>query len=104
MDLHTMGNMVLNMILPAVWATVGPVATMAITAFVNTVVVAYVPRPVQLMLASVISAITAGLTGSVEGIDPNIAVGIGASEGLGVQAALMMNPKKFLASAPEKTT
>lgn len=100
MDLSTLGMTVLNMVLPAIWAAVGPMATIAITAFVNNVVGKYVPRPVQLILASVISAITAGLTGSVEGIDPSVAVGVGATEGLGIQAALMINPKKALSSAP----
>lgn len=101
MDISSIGNIFLHMILPALWVAIGPVATMAITSFVNTIVGKYIPRPVQLILSSVISAVTAGLTGTVEGIDPNTAIGIGATGGLGLQAGLMLDSKKYLSSAPE---
>ena len=82
------------------WVAGGPVVTAAVTAWVNTIVHAYVPRPVQLVLSSIFGAIIAGMTGSLEGVDPSVAAGIGGAAGLGAQAFAMLKPSTLLTSAP----
>lgn len=98
MDLSNIGTILLDMILPAIWVSIGPVVTTAITATVNAVIKTYVPRSLQLILAPIIGAVFAGITGDVAGVDPNMAAAIGGASGIGVQSALMLDPKRFLAS------
>ena len=100
MNASNIGSILLTMVLPAIWVSIGPVVTTAITATVNTVMKTYVPRSLQLILSSVIGAVVAGMTGTTEGVDPTIASGIGAASGLGVQAALMLDGNRFLSGPP----
>ena len=100
MNIQNIMAILLSAMLPAIWAAAGPVATTAITAWVNSVVGRYVPRPVQLVLSSVIGAILAGLTGAAEGIDPTTAIGIGAAAGLAGQTFVSIHPDTLLASPP----
>lgn len=100
MDMHTIFTTLLSALLPVVWASVGPVATTAVTAWVNSVVGSYVPRPIQLILSSLLTAVTAGLTGSVLGLDATTSSGIGLAMGLGTQTFASISPKLMLATAP----
>ena len=88
-------------LLSLLWSSVGPLASSAITAWVNTIVGKYVPRPVQIILSSVIGAVTAGLSGSMVGLDPLTATGIGFAGGLAGQTFVSLHPKTMLSSAPE---
>lgn len=101
MNVHGILDILINSLLPLIWASIGPVVSVAVTASVNSVVGTYVPRPVQLILAAIAGAVTAGLTGSTEGIDPNVAAGMGGAASFGTQLGIMLNSKRFLASAPE---
>lgn len=101
MNMSMIFQILLTALLPALWAAFGPIATTAITAFVNQVVGKYVPRPVQLILSSLVTAVLTGLTGELEGLDTITAVGLGAATGLGMQAAVHLNPATMLATAPE---
>lgn len=101
MNVHGILDIVVNSLLPLIWASVGPAASVAITASVNSVIGAYVPRPVQLILAAVAGAITAGLTGLPAGLESNVAASIGGAASLGTQVGIMLNSRRFLASAPE---
>lgn len=89
-------DLALLVLVPALWGAVGPTLTVAITAFVNQVIGAYVPRAIQIPLAGMISAVLAGLTG-----DGSHTAAAGFAEGAMLQSALSMNAKKFLSSAPE---
>lgn len=100
MNVSSIGHILLSMVLPAIWVSIGPIVTTAITATVNTVMHTYVPRPVQLILASIIGAVVAGTTGDVQGIDPTVAAEIGGAGGLGLETALMLNSNRFLAGQP----
>lgn len=91
------------LLLPVLWAKFGPIATTAITAFVNQVVGAYVPRPIQLILSAVITAVLAGFTSAGEGADLNTAEVVGGMTGLlglGMQAYTSIQPKTLLTTAP----
>jgi len=100
MNMSTIFNLLLTTLLPVLWAASGPVITTAVTAWINSVVGAYVPRPIQLILSSVLTAIAAGLTGSVVGLDATTSAGIGAAMGLGGQAFASIQPGTMLATAP----
>lgn len=101
MDISSILKLFMAAVLPAIWAMSGPVITAAVTAWINTIVHAYVPRPVQLILSSLLTAILAGLTAQVEGLDATTAAGIGAAMGLGTQAFAGIQPKTLLTSAPD---
>jgi hypothetical protein len=91
------------LVLPILWATFGPVITTAVTAFVNQVVGAYVPRPIQLIISSLISAVLAGFTVSGVGGDIHTAESIAAVAGvlgLGTQAYASIHPATLLTTAP----
>lgn len=96
---------VISLILPILWATMGPTITTAVTAFTNQVVGAYVPRPVQLIIASLITAVLAGFTVVGTGGDVATAESVGAVTGLlglGMQAHASIQPATLLATAPAK--
>jgi len=88
---------IVNLLLPALWSTAGPMIVVSLTALVNKFAKAYVPRALQIPLAGVFGAIVAGLTG--DGSAQVAAVGL--ANGLAVQSALSVNPKSALASAKE---
>jgi hypothetical protein len=100
MDMNSIFRILLTAMLPAIWAAAGPVITTAVTAWVNQVVHAYVPRPIQLILSAVVTAVLAGLTGGVEGLDAITAAGIGAAMGLGTQTFASIQPATLLTTAP----
>lgn len=87
-----------NMILPALWAMSGPALVVMVTATANNLAKLYIPRAIQIPLAGILGAVVAGLTG-----DSASAAAVGLADGLAVQAALSMNPEKFLASAKAPT-
>lgn len=88
----------INLILPALWATAGPALVVMITATANNLAKLYIPRGIQIPLAGVLGAVVAGLTGDGETAN---AAAVGLADGVALQAALSMNPQKFLASAKE---
>ena len=84
-----------NLVLPALWATAGPAFVVMLTATANNLAKLYIPRGIQIPLAGILGAVVAGLTG--DGSASSAAIGL--ADGLAVQSALSMNPAKFLASA-----
>ena len=89
-----MGTQILNfinLILPMLWTVSGPAFVVMVTATANNLAKLYIPRAIQIPLAGIIGAVAAGLSG----VDP----AGGAAAGAGVQAALSMDSKRFLASA-----
>lgn len=84
----------------ALWSAVGPLSTSAITSWVNSVTNKYVPRPVQIVLSSILTAMVAGVSGQLVGLDPATAAAVGASLGAGSQTFTSLNPRTLLASAP----
>ena len=100
MDIHIILNMLLTALLPALWTASGPVVTTAITAWTNSVVGKYVPRPVQVILSGVLTSVVAGLTGSMIGLDQNMAAGTGLAIGLGAQTFASLHPDTMLSSPP----
>lgn len=83
------------LVIPALWATAGPALVVMITATANNLAKLYIPRAIQIPLAGILGAIVAGLTADEQAS----AAAVGLADGLAVQAALSMNPAKFLASA-----
>jgi hypothetical protein len=88
-----------TVLLPAIWTSAGPVANAAITGFVNGTLKTYVPRPVQLILASVAGSFAAAITGAPEGMDPATVNAAGAAAGLAGQTLAMMKPDTLLTGA-----
>lgn len=100
MDKSQLIAMLLTVLLPAIWTTAGPLANAAVAGFVNGTLKTYVPRPVQLILASVAGSFAAALTGSPEGMDPATINAAGAAAGLAGQSLAMIQPRALLTSAP----
>lgn len=93
-----MVEQLVDLILPALWATAGPAFVVMLTATANNLAKLYIPRGIQIPLAGVLGAVVAGLTG-----DHSVhATAVGLADGLAVQSALAMSPSKFLASAKGK--
>lgn len=84
-----------NLILPAIWAVSGSALVIMLTATANNLAKLYIPRGIQIPLAGVLGAIVAGLTGDGE----HSAAVVGMADGVALQAALSLNPDKFLAGA-----
>ena len=84
-----------NMLLPAIWAVSGPALVVMITATANNLAKLYIPRGIQIPLAGVLGAVVAGMTGDGQAS----AAAVGLADGVALQAALSMNPDKFLAGA-----
>ena len=75
------------------WKTaIGPAVTVMITATANKLMIAYIPRFLQIPLAGIMSAFAAGLAGGD--------IAQAAAAGSLVQGAISMNAETFLASAP----
>ena len=85
-------TMALNSLVPAVWVAVGPMAVAAITGLVNASAKKYVPRPVQVVLSGIMTAVVAGLSGDV--VSASQAVGMG----MGAQVLAATNPDTLLTS------
>lgn len=93
---------IILVILPILWATFGPTATAAITAWVNQVVGAYVPRPIQLIISAVLTAVLAGFTVNTLGGDIATAESVASITGvlgLGMQAHASLHPATLLTTA-----
>jgi hypothetical protein len=96
MDKSQLITLLLTVLLPAIWTSAGPIANAAITGFVNGTLKTYVPRPVQLIIASVAGSFAAALTGVPEGMDPTTVNAAGAAAGLAGQTLAMMKPDTLL--------
>ena len=83
-----------TMMIPAIWATVGPIAIKGLTMTVNGFVGAYVPRSLQVILASIIGAIAAALAA-----DPSVAVATAVTGGAS-QVYASIKPHNLHADAP----
>lgn len=55
----------LVLMIPALWATIGPVVMKGLTMTVNKVASQYVPRPLQVIGASILGAIAAAFSGDM---------------------------------------
>jgi hypothetical protein len=99
-DTSNLLNVFISLIIPAVWASVGPVVTAAITAWVNSIPKAYVPRPVQVIVSGLLTAVVAGLTAGAEGMAPGTAAAGGLALGMVTQTLAALQPKTLLTSAP----
>ena len=95
-------DLISNMLVPALWVAFGPVAVKMITMTVNSWTKAYVPRGLQVPLATICGALFAGVTGDSMGVDPAMAVSIGGGAGLIAQILASINPDAMNASAPVK--
>ena len=104
MDKQAFLNLVVNVLIPAVWASSGPLITTAVTAWINSIIGTYVPRSVQVVLAGIMGSLVTGITAPQMGIDPGLAAGIGFTAGTLGQTAISLDPKTWLASAKETTT
>ena len=94
--LSGVGVKVLLMLIP----TLMPLATSAITAWINGVVKSYVPRPVQVALSTLLGAIAAALASETVGIPAEVAMSAGAIMGGVGQTFASLKPDTLLASAP----
>lgn len=56
-------DMAMKSLVPALWVALGPLAVAGITKGINKVSTAYVPRPIQMILAALVGAVGTGLTG-----------------------------------------
>ena len=92
MDKTAVLGFILTLIDQAWQTTIGPAATVALTALINKYVKGYVPRELQIPLAGIFGALGAGFLGA----DPATA----GAGGMAVQAALSIKPDVVLASAP----
>lgn len=87
----------LAMLLPAIWGSVGPLVITAITKFVNQVAGTYVPRPLQVVLSSILGAVSAGL------VDGGVTAVAAAVSGGAAQIYAGTEPETLRTSAPPVT-
>lgn len=81
----------LTMLLPAIWASVGPLAIAAITKAVNGVGT-YIPRPLQVILSSILGAVGGALA------DGGITAATTAVSGVASQLYTQAQPSTFLST------
>lgn len=91
------------MLVPALWGAIGPMAMAGITKAVNGLVGAYVPRPVQVIVSSLLGAVVAGVAGDV-----STAAGAASAVGAAVtggtaQVYAGVKPETLHTSAPPVT-
>jgi len=91
----------LHSTLPAIWVAIGPSLVALITKGVNMASTAYVPRWLQGILAAVIGAIFAGVTGEAAGVDPASATVLGGVSGAVGQTLAAIKPATLLTEAPK---
>lgn len=89
-DLKGLLDAAVHTLLPALWLAVGPMTVAAITAGVNSLSKQYVPRAIQVILSSVVTAVAVGLTGG-EAFQGLVA-------GAGAQALAATKPETLLTS------
>lgn len=87
-------DMALISLVPALWSAIGPIVVSWITKAVNSATTAYVPRPVQVILSALVTAIGAGLVGDPTG------VATAAVAGATGQVLAATNPESLRTSAP----
>ena len=80
----------LSVLVPAVWASIGPLAIAAITKVTNSAVGAYVPRSLQVILSSVFGAIAASMA------DGGVTVAATAISGAASQVYAQTHPSSLL--------
>lgn len=85
-------NMAISSLVPTIWVAVGPMMVAAITKGVNMVAGSYVPRPIQVVLSGLFTAIVAGLSG-----DPSM-IAQAAGTGVGSQILAATKPETLLTS------
>lgn len=100
MNMQTITDLLVAVVLPALWTAGGPVVTAAITAWVNAIPKAYVPRPVQVIISGLFTAVLAGMTGGLEGLGMSTSAGLGLAVGLGTQTFAALQPRTLLTSSP----
>lgn len=71
-------TMAISSLVPAIWVAVGPMAVAAVTKGVNMIAGSYVPRPLQVVLSGLFTAIVAGLSGDVSMIAQAAGTGVGS--------------------------
>lgn len=86
-------DMAIKSLVPALWVAIGPGFVVVVTAAVNKFAQAYVPREIQVVLAGLITATLAGLTGG----DP----AAGMVQGVSAQTLAATHPDTLLTSAPK---
>lgn len=89
----------LTLILPPIWAAIGPLVTAALTRLVNVTMDRYVPRPAQAIVSGVLGALAAGATGPSAGLDHATAMELGAGVGVIAQVLAAIQPKTLLTEA-----
>lgn len=91
---------ILTMLIPVLWGAIGPVVIAAITKFVNRGLGVYVPRPLQVILSSIMGAVVAGLTGDVSGSAGPASIAASAAAGGTSQVYAQTRPETLRASQP----
>lgn len=81
----------MTMLLPAIWASVGPLAIAAITKGVNGLGT-YIPRPLQVILSSILGAVGGALA------DGGVTAAATAASGVASQLYTQTKPSTLLAS------
>lgn len=84
-----------SVLVPLLWAQLGPIAVRAITSIVNKVSTQYVPREWQVILSAVLGAVISGLSG-----DDVPVMAVAAGSGVVSQLYTMANPKTWRTSEP----
>lgn len=95
MDVKAMLLQSSSLIVPLIWAQVGPLAIRYLTGLVNDSK-KYLPREWQIVISAVLGAVLTGLSG-----DSIPAMGFGAVAGIVSQKLAGANPKWMRTSAPE---
>jgi len=94
-DLKGLIDMAVKTLIPSLWLAVGPIAVAGITKLVNSMSTAYVPRPIQVILSGIVSAIGAGLSGDISPVT-------GMASGAIAQVYAATAPKTLLTEGPQK--
>lgn len=94
LDFGVLWRVVTPSVLQALWVAGGPMLTALLTAAVNRFAGLYVPRAVQVVLSGVLTAVAAGLTGTVE-------ASAGFGDGVVGQLLAATNPKTLRTEAPQ---
>ena len=90
----------LMMMIPSIWAAMGPVLIKGITASVNNFFGQYVPRPVQVIVSSILGALAAGLAGDAGSTATQVAAAGTALAGGASQIYAATQPYKLHADPP----
>lgn len=86
----------LTILLPTVWASVGPLVIATITKFSNSALSTYVPRSIQIILSSILGAVAAGIA------DGGVTMAATAAGGAVSQIYTATQPASLLATKREQ--